>query len=419
MADLPGSTLATTTVAVATPTSANTAPTFIFQPVGEMFTCGMTMVRWGYVGASAQLSLNISNINVSQQAPLPVSTASSIIPQPGAKRQYNGYGNSYLPAINVLIASKLDPSSASWTWPSVTVPQGWYQMLANVQDVVQSTSSPFFVMNGTNTNCIPQYDVSSSSTNVPVSPSPSPSAVSAASSGHSHTGAIAGGIIGGIAFFAAAFAALLYCFLRRRYQYPRSRSEGDGNVHRWSLPVGMGNSRHSSYARTSLQKAHAALPTLEADQTFLASDEEVSTVEHEKAVAAGYPMPAHPHPHSQSNRGSTQTNGSYGRASNPELPARQGSHNAGTGEVILLERANTFSSTRRKPAPRYDGPDETGVKGNGTSSSRTTLESIRGNTNARGNGNMGGTHVLQHQSSFGAMRPMHVMIPDPPPPAHS
>jgi len=379
------------------------------------------VVSWGYAGPSAQLSFNISNINVSQQAPLPVSTATaaSIIPlQTGGatvKRQNNGYGNSYLPAINVLVASKLDPSSATWTWPSVTVPQGWYQMLANVQDVVQSTSSPFFVMNGTNTNCVPQYAVISTSPSTSVSPSSSPSAISAASSGHSRTGAVAGGIIGGIAFFAAATAAFIYCFLRRRYRYPRSRNEGDGNIPPWSS-LGIGQSPHSSYARSSVQKVHAALPTLEADQTFLASDEEVSTVGHEKAAAAaaaGYPMPLR---RSQSNRTSAQTNSSAGRASNPEPLARRGS--AGTGEVIQLERANTFGGgSRRKPPPRYDGPDETGVKGNGTSSSRTTLESTRGSTNAHGNGNMGGTHVLQHQSSFGAMRPMHVMIPDPPPAA--
>jgi hypothetical protein len=166
-----------------------------------------------------------------------------------------------------------------------------------------------------------------------------------------------------------------------------------------------------------VQKAHAALPILEADQTFLGSDD---TAVHEKAIAAGYPMPAQPQRYSRSNRASTQTSSSNGRASNPDPPSRRPSQNAGTGEAIQLERANTFGGgARRKPPPRYDGADEPEVKGSGTSSSRTTLESSHGNTNALDNGNVGGTHLLRHQSSFGAMRPMHVLIPDPPPSARS
>jgi hypothetical protein len=411
--------LSTSSVASATSVAANPAASFIFQAVGEMYTCGMSIVHWGYAGPSASLSLNITNINVAQQAPLPASTAAasstaSVI-QSGvaqlAKRQYNGYGSSYLPPINVIVASNLDPSSANWTWPEVTVPQGWYQMLANVQDV-QSVSGTFFVLNGTNTNCIPQYAInpSSSSTNALVTPSASPSA-NLIASGHSHAGAIAGGIIGGIAFLAAAIATLLFCFLRRRQRYPRSRNDEIGNDRRWSV-LPFGKSRHSSFARSSLQKAHADLPTLEAEHTILGSDEELSTVGHEKAVAVGYPTALHHEPPSYSNRVSTQTNGSNGRVSNPEPLARRGSNNAGTGAVIQLERANT-NGARRKPVPRYEDADETGAKDNPPSSSHTTLESIHNNANAHSNA--GNTHVLQHQSSFGAMRPMHVMIPDPPP----
>ena len=419
MSSVLGSTLTSTTVAVATSTSstaASAAPTFLFQTIGEMYTCGAAVVSWAYAGSSTQLSLNISNINVSQQAPLSASTAAASSTQ-ALKRQYNGYDNSYLPPINVLVASNLNPSSGNWTWTSVTVPQGWYHILANVQDVVQSNSSSFFVLNGTNTNCITQFAVSSSpSSNLPDSPSVSPSPISATSSGHSHVGAIAGGIIGGIIFFAAAFSAFLYYFLRRRYRYPRSRNEDDGDIRRWSA-LGIGKSRHTSYARSSVQKAHAALPTLEADQTFLGSDD---TAVHEKAIAAGYAIPAQPQRYSRSNRASTQTRSSNGRASNPDPPSRRPSQNAGTGEVIQLERANTFGGgARRKPPPRYDSADEPEVKGSGTSSSRTTLESSHGNTNALDNGNVGGTHLLQHQSSFGAMRPMHVLIPDPPPSARS
>jgi hypothetical protein len=429
MASIPG-TLFSTPAVVSTAAPATPTPAFVFQTVGEMYTCGSTTVRWGYTGPSALLSLNISNINVNQQPPLPVSSAaaasaSSTAPiidireAHHAKRQNSGYGGSYLPPVDVVVASGLDPSSATWTWSAVNVPQGWYEILANVQGVIQSTSGSFFVQNGTNINCVPQYAViSSPSTNVPLSPSASPSA-NPVRSGGSHTGAIAGGIIGGIACLAAALSVLLFCFFRRRQRSRHNQNDEISNDNRWSV-LGIGKSRHTSYARSSLQKAHADLPTLVADQAVKASDEELSTFGHEKAVAADYPMPPHYEPHSLSNRASAQTTGSNGRVFNPEPLARRGSYTAaGTVEVIPLERAHTIGGgTRRKPVPRYEDADEMGRKGNGdgTSSSRTTLESIHANPD--GYDSTGGTHVLQHQSSFGAMRPMHVMIPDPPPPTH-
>jgi hypothetical protein len=407
--------------AVATQTisaAANPTPPFVFQAVGEMYTCGMTTVSWGYPGPEAPLSLNISNINVSQQAPVTTASASAAVTQL-AKRQannFNGYDGSYLPPINVRVGSDLSPSSGNWTWSSVTVPQGWYQMLANIQGTAQSTSNSFFVQNGTNTKCIPQYAASTSPSNTTVPPSASPSNNLSTSSGHSHVGAIAGGVIGGIAFLAAAFSTLLYCFLRHRRQYARSPMDASGNGRRWSA-LGIRKSRHSSYARSSLQKAHAGLPTLEADQTVLGSDEEISAAGHEKVVDAASDYPAVPHfdPISHPNRASTQTNNSTGRVSNPELPTRRRSQNAGTGEAIQLERANT--GTRRKPVPRYEDAIATEADGNAGSSSHTTLDSIHGNANGHDN-STGNTNVLRHQSSFGAMRPMHVMIPDPPPTAY-
>jgi hypothetical protein len=175
-----------------------------------------------------------------------------------------------------------------------------------------------------------------------------------------------------------------------------------------------------SFARSSIQKPHSALPALEADQTFVGSDEEVSTVEHEKAIAAAQrSIPAYQPTRSQSLRTSTQTTGSHGyTASNAEPLIRRASCSAHPGEAIPLERTHTAgggaTGPRRKPAPRYDGPEvELGYTGR--SSSQTTLDSIHGN--AKGNSGPGGGHVLRHQSSFGAMRPMHVMMPDPPPAA--
>ncbi|KAI0294841.1 hypothetical protein B0F90DRAFT_1221120 [Multifurca ochricompacta] len=429
MASLPLSILSLTTAINTAPTSSSTsaspAPTFLFQPVNEMFTCGITNVLWAYAGSPAPLSLNISNINVVQAPPLSISvsigapstTTIPIIHTGRAlpiRRQFSGYGGSYLPSINQLVASQLDPSAGKWSWSAVDVPQGWYQMLANVQGVLQTGSAPFFVQNGTNTDCILQFPASSSASSSPVATpttSASQSAIVTVSTGHSHAGAIAGGVIGGIAALAAVLCAFLFWFFRRR---PRNGAE-NGHDGRWSA-MALRKSHHAS-DMTSTQKSQ----TLDAEQTFIGSDEELSTLGHEKAIASNPPaMPPYQPSNPQSKRTSVQTNASYGRAmSNPEPPVRPLSHTPFPMDVVPLERAQTAGGgggPRRKPAPRYDGAGETGAERNGPSSSRSTLDSTYGNVNGNGNGNTGGTHVLQHQTSFGAMRPMHVLIPDPPPP---
>jgi hypothetical protein len=406
---------------------ASTSPSFVWQTVGEMFTCGQTNVHWTYTGSSSPLTLNITNINVSQQAPLssigpsstPQASASAVtvsVTSPSlVKRQFNGYGGSYLPSVNELIIAGIDPTVNNFTWTSVNVPQGWYQIYASVQNTVQATSSSFFVQNGTNTNCVPQYAAaapstrSSSTSHVPIATS-SPSS---AQSGHSHAGAIAGGVVGGLAFMAAVFAAIFFCFLRRRPSRSRLRDE-DGGGRRWSEL----SFRKWRSARSSIQKTSS---NLQADQTIIGSDEEISTVGHEKAIATAQASP-HPPSHqpnrSQSLRTSTQTNASYrdGRVTtNPERPGSRDSYGAHPGEAIPMEHTNlqhspSVTSPRRKPAPRYDGATEVEER-DGHSSSQTTLDPIHGNST---NGSPDSVHILQHKSSFGAVRPMRVMISDPP-----
>ncbi len=361
-----------------------------------------------------------------------------------ARRQFSGYGGSYLPSINEQLATQLDPRTGNYTWQAVNVPQGWYYMLATVQGVLQSSSSSFFVENGTNTDCIPQFAPSSSPSTtslVPVSTSASPSAVVAVTSDHSHAGAITGGVIGGIAFFAAALVAFLFWFFRRRPD--RSRDAGG---QRWSLR----RFRHASDGRALAHKDNHDLPSLEAEQTFVGSDEEiVTTAGHEKMMSPDTPSVLPYISHSPPPR---RTSTGSGRViSNPERPIRPPSYQPYTREAIPMDRPHTTGNVaiertqsggnvplerpqtagnppRRKPAPRYDEASETApaVEGNGSYSSYTTLdyatlESAHGhgsNIN-HGNGKTEGTHGLQHQSSFGAMRPMHVIMPDLPPPART
>ena len=426
MATTSSSTVATPVSASSSAAAASTSAAFAFQTVGEMFTCGQTNIRWTYTGPSSPLTLNITNINVSQQAPLSTTAAASSTSQSAVavtvstagsqlrNRQYNGFGGSYLPQVNTILVAGIDPTADNYTWNSVDVPQGWYQIYANVQNTVQATSSSFFVLNGTNTNCVAQFGAApSASANSSTSPVPGATHTSTlvAPSHHSNAGAIAGGVIGGIAFLAAAFCAFFYLYLRRRTSRAQHHDE-DGGPRRWSELSFRKTRPDTNTTSSSIRKPPA---TLEADQTIIGSDEEISTVEQEKAIAIAQAPPQLP-PHqpiirSQSLRNSTQTTGSIGRGSaNPESPGVRSSYNPPPGEAVQLERANTGGGSvhhpRRKPAPRYDG-----VVGDGRSSSQSTLDFVTGNSNK---GSPESDHILQHKSSLGAVRPMHVMIPDPP-----
>ncbi|KAI0276713.1 hypothetical protein BGY98DRAFT_1097966 [Russula aff. rugulosa BPL654] len=362
---------------------ASTSPSFVWQPIAEMFTCGQTNVRWTYTGSASPLTLNITNIML-----------------PAGSFEFHRTEFDRLVCFITRLVSDI----------------------CNVQNTVQATSSSFFVQNGTNTNCVPQYAVgvpvpstgasSSSTSHVPVVTS-SPSS---AQSGHSHAGAIAGGVVGGLALLGVV-AAIFLCFLRRRTPRARIRDEDGGR--RWSeLSF---RKRSSNNTRSSMQK------TLNphAEQTIIGSDEEISTVGHEKAIATAqalaHPLPQQPPPQqpvrSQSFRTSTQTSGSYrdGRVTaNPERPGSRTSFGAHP-EAIPMEPTNlqhspSLTSPRRKPAPRYDAAMEAGQR-DGRSSSQTTLDHIQGNST---NGTPDSFHILQHKSSFGAVRPMHVMTSDPP-----
>jgi hypothetical protein len=361
----------------------------------------------------------------------------------------------------MVLGSGLDPSTGVYRWTSVTVPQGWYQILANVQGLPQVSSSSFFVANGSYTGCVTQFAVSTpaSPSSASTSTQDAGSTAIATSSGHSHAGAIAGGVIGGIAFFAAALVAFLYFCLRRRSARANLRDEYDSSGRRWSM-LSYNRSRSGAYG-SSIQKH--PLPTIDANQTFVGTDEELSTLAHEKSIAAALPGVAPFQPtRSRSQRGSAQSNASHGNvAFNTESPVRRTpsyraqqpieaiplertqtnqSYNrsnsaseppvsrsgayASSPTVATLERTpsgTTTSAPRRKPAPRYDdaAAAEAEAERARNSATHTTPGSSFGTTGTIGGGSsVDDQPLLRHQNSFGAMRPMHVMIPDPPPAAH-
>jgi hypothetical protein len=179
-----------------------------------MYTCGVAEIQWTYSGPSAPMSFNITNVNVVQQAPSASTTTTA-----AQRRQYSGYGDTYLPQIDEQLATQLDPLVGIWRWSSANVPQGWYRMLSTVQGVLEASSSTFFVQNGTNVGCVLQFypttsSSSSSSSSTPTSAVQVSSATSSKTT--SHTGAVAGGIIGGAAAVILAIGAIIIIIARRR-----------------------------------------------------------------------------------------------------------------------------------------------------------------------------------------------------------
>ncbi|KAH8977681.1 hypothetical protein EDB92DRAFT_1951988 [Lactarius akahatsu] len=204
------------------------APAFQFAVLNEMYTCGISVVQWTYSGPLAPMALNITNIDVVQQAPLagPVTSTGqsiesvttsairSVAQRDISRRQDSGYGGSYLPPIDEQLATQLDPLVGIWRWSSTNVPQGWYRMLATIQGILEASSSSFFVQNGTNVDCILQFPTSTSVVQTPAT-------VKATTTGSSsktisHTGAVAGGTIGGVATVILVIGTIAFVWRRRR-----------------------------------------------------------------------------------------------------------------------------------------------------------------------------------------------------------
>ncbi|KAH9033416.1 hypothetical protein EDB85DRAFT_2145013 [Lactarius pseudohatsudake] len=215
-----------TTTSSTVQASSSAAPAFQFAAINEMCTCAIGEVQWTYSGPSALMSFNITNVNVVQQAPLDTSITSTgqsatyaicVLPSSAqrgvSRRQYSGYNGSYLPPIDEQLATTLDPLVGIWRWPSTNVPEGWYRMLATVQGVLQASSSSFFVQNGTNVDCILQFPTSTSVVQTVTLKS---TTTGSSLKTISHTGAVAGGIIGGVAAVILAIGTIAFVWCRRR-----------------------------------------------------------------------------------------------------------------------------------------------------------------------------------------------------------
>ncbi|KAI0371393.1 hypothetical protein BV20DRAFT_993708 [Pilatotrama ljubarskyi] len=220
---LPGSRLSLTDPGTPTSTGASTNPTpsLSFGTVPLTNTCSSVTIPWTYSGPDEDISLLVYT---------------DIGPHPDGT---SGAGN--VTIMGAPVAVNIDAASQSFTWSPVNLTLGWYRVRA-VGPGIAAESSQFCVLTGTDNSCLSSSSTSSSTptpTSAPsviaTSNSASPTSsstilpVTDAVSSHSRAGAIAGGVIGGVAIIAAAVAAYIYFGLCRRTPTRSRRRELDGS----------------------------------------------------------------------------------------------------------------------------------------------------------------------------------------------
>jgi hypothetical protein len=161
------------------------------------------------------------------------------------------------------IANISNPSASRYTWPAVDVPQGFYRFVA-IAASTNVTSQTFFVSNGTNTSCLRSTVLSPSSTSRSSISATTTSLLSAEtvaptsrSSTHSHSGSIAGGVIGAFAFISAVLGIAFYYYSRRRSRTQHTHTY-DGVTYSGNLPA----RRPKSQRNTQGFRARAKRPQL-------------------------------------------------------------------------------------------------------------------------------------------------------------
>ncbi|KAJ7474529.1 hypothetical protein B0H11DRAFT_2236210 [Mycena galericulata] len=223
--------------------SSVTTPLFFFNPIADMTACEPATISWIYspvAGASTELTLIVTNQGV-PQPPAPSSTVTPSFSIGGVKRASFRRDDTVTESIT---NGFINPAEHNYTWPIVNVTDGWYVIQANfpIIDATQNSSS-FYVETGSDTSCLgtstsatssspPSTSTSNSSTASPTSSGAGSSSsggtlpVDAVSSSKVNRGAIAGGVIGGLAVIAAAIAAYFYLRYATASTSPSPRRRG-------------------------------------------------------------------------------------------------------------------------------------------------------------------------------------------------
>ncbi|KAJ7034204.1 hypothetical protein C8F04DRAFT_1350071 [Mycena alexandri] len=220
--------------------------TFQWQKMSTMTTCEPALVAWIYTPLSGQdvpdLTLSITNVGVTQGSS-PVSSTVSVSFTMNSRRSSFSRRDTIT---ETLTPTPITPSVEVFQWPSVNVTAGWYAMLAAIGNAVVP-SLPFFVVNGSDISCtLPPISTTSSSpgftasggSGTPTASGGQPTSsgstgtlpVSGSGSSKVNNGAIAGGVIGGLAVIAAAIAAYFY---RRNASMATAPDAANNRSRRW------------------------------------------------------------------------------------------------------------------------------------------------------------------------------------------
>ncbi|KAJ3877208.1 hypothetical protein F5051DRAFT_409151 [Lentinula edodes] len=310
----PATTSAISSSSTSSSASATASPYLAFDLSStELDTCSPFNIIWSWgIGANPPvklITLSVTNINVTQQLPPASSSSSSlsassqitntftdldsstdtvarrqIIPSvasgsvlatgtvsaaPGSSTQLAGLIES--------LSTALDPSvQSSFTWDQVNLPQGWYEFLATATDAGDvlggvggiwttwnASSEPIFIRNSSDVSCLATITTSTSSsssgaTNTAGQSSPSAGG-SLSTTSHVNSGAIAGGVIGGLAALVVIIGACLAYLRGRRYRNGLNDA-GDGtsprpNFGKWGALGSFDSANGSRSAPKSTVKA--------------------------------------------------------------------------------------------------------------------------------------------------------------------
>ncbi|KAF9226248.1 hypothetical protein BS17DRAFT_776946 [Gyrodon lividus] len=183
------------------PASPSSSPGHLsFNVIQNMTTCTSGLITWNYTGEEVELVLSVTNINVYQDL---------IAPRIQARQTTDGQTtNQQLVNTNATLLS--------WTWPSVNLSQGWYEIQGSVSNL-STSSRRFAITNGSDISCL-----TSTSSSIDLS--------------KGNTVGIVGGVVGAVV--AVIVLAVVLLSLRRR----RRHSVKGREVGRW----GSLNSRSSN-----------------------------------------------------------------------------------------------------------------------------------------------------------------------------
>lgn len=242
---------------------AASTPSFSFSKINEMTACTPATIPWTYVGSASnvilEMALFVTNNGVAQPS-APPSTAVGTF---STTTQFQGSRRSSLYRRDIItkaIVERINPALGAYTWPLVNVPTGWYVLNASLAFTSPILSQPFYVDESTDTSCLASTSTTSSSpsgsTTATSSTSASPTGpiiptlpVNAVSGSKVNRGAIAGGVIGGLAILAAAIAAFFYLRYASAASGPRTSSPRR-NMRKWG-GLGSIDSKTNEYPSTS------------------------------------------------------------------------------------------------------------------------------------------------------------------------